>query len=779
MEFLRNTIRFTTPGDFSKWEQDSHVIGNGRLGASFFGGIAKEKIVINEKTLWTGGPSKQRPDYYGGNKRNAYPDVKKVQELLHDGKYDEAAELLPKLTGLSEGAGAYQLLTNLYFEQKLDESLVTDYCRELDMDAGMVNMGFRMGGVLRSRTAFANYPSNVICITLSADIEASKGVNTVIYLGEYQNGTVRAEGNSIYLQGELPDNQLRYAMELRIEVLEGTVTAKGDRLDIKGANVGVIYITAATDYSPDFSKGYRSGIDPAVTVKETLDRACEKGWKRLYEEHTADYENLFGRCNISLNNVSGEPLPMDKLIKGYKDGSAEHRSMLEALYFQYGRYLLISTSRDGSLPANLQGVWNDGSTPPQSSGCHNNVSLQMNYLGAYSTNLAETAKPLVDFLDGLRPAGRVTAKEYYNIVSDESDPENGWTAHTAVNIFGGTAPGCDFRCGWSTAATAWLMQNIWEYFEFTGDREYLEKRIYPIMLESVRFYSQWLTYDDKQDRLVSSPICSPENGPVTAGNTCEQSLIEQLYRDFIKASGILGRDGELREKAEHDVELLTPYSIGKTGLIKEWFEEDDGGSDCFKVQPDRSCVSHLSGLYPGKAVTHGDPELMGAAIKTLNDRGDLFNGGERAYRLNMWARTWDGNRAYDILGGLLSDCASPNLFDFHTPFRIDCNFGGSAGIAEMLLQSHEGYIYPLAALPDAWNDGAFEGICARGGFVLNAEWKDKKLTRLSVKSTLGGVLRIRCRAKAVTAYRNVVSFVREEDVMVVATKKDTVYDFTF
>lgn len=779
MEFLRNVIRFTKPGDFSKWEQECLPIGNGYMGASFFGGIAKEKIVLNEKTLWTGGPSKWRPDYCGGNKKNAYPHVKKVQELLHDGKYDEALKVLPELTGLADGSGAYQLLGNLYFEQELDESLVTDYRREIDMDAGMYGMSFRVNGILRSRTAFANYPSNVICLTLSADIEASKGVNTTIYLGEYQSGTVTVKGNSILLQGEVPDNQLRYAMEIRVEVHEGEMTAKGDRLAIKGANVGVIYITAATDYSPDPSKGYRSGVDPMVVVKERLDRACEKGWKALYEEHTADYAGLFDRCRISLNNTGGVPLPADELVKGYKNGDVKCRSMLEELYFQFGRYMLISSSRSGSLPANLQGVWNESNTPPWNCDYHINVNLQMNYWLAYVTNLAETAKPLVDFVDDLRPAGRITAKEYYNIVSDENNPENGWTAHTAVNIFGWTAPGWDFYWGWSTAAVAWLMQNIWEYYEFTGDKEYFEQRIYPIMLESVKFYSQWLIYDDKQERLVSTPTYSPEHGPVTVGNTYEQSLIEQLYRDFIKASEILGRDTELREKIKHDVELLKPYHVGKTGLIKEWFEEDDPDFDRSKIQPNHRHVSHLMGLYPGKGITHEDPELIKAAINTLNHRGDESTGWARAYKLNLWARTWDGNRAYGIFSGLLSDCTFVNLFDFHPPFQLDGNFGGTAGIAEMLLQSHEGYIYPLAALPDAWKDGAFEGLCARNGFIVDAEWSNKELTSLSVKSTLGGELRIKCGAKSVTAYGNVVSCSREGDILVIMTKKDVTYELHF
>lgn len=777
MEFLRNAVKFTSAGDFTKWEQQCQPIGNGYLGASFFGGIAKEKVVLNEKTLWTGGPSESRPDYCGGNKKNAYPYVKQVQTLLYEGKYQEALELLPYLTGEMDGSGAYQLLADLYIEQDIDEGGVSDYLRELDMDRAVFTTRFAADGVHYIREAFANYPSNVICIKLSAD-KAGK-INSVLSLGEYQGGEVRAEGNFLWLDGAVPDNGLRYCGGFCVSAEGGNVTAHGDKLKITGADSAVIYFTAETDYSPDFYKNYRSGADPAIAVKSRLEKAVNAGYEALYSQHEKDYTQLFNRCKVALNGVCGEPLPADELVKGYKDGDVNCRSMLEELYFQFGRYMLISSSRVGSLPANLQGVWNESNTPPWNCDYHINVNLQMNYWGAYNTNLAETAFPLVDFLDALRPAGRVTAKEYYNIASDEKNPENGWTAHTAVNIFGWTAPGWDFYWGWSTAAVAWLMQNIWEYYEFTEDKDYFEKRIYPIMLESVRFYSQWLIYDDKQERLVSTPTYSPEHGPVTIGNTYEQALIEQLYRDFIKASEILGRDEELREKIKHDVELLKPYHIGKSGLIKEWFEEDREDFDTSKIQPNHRHISHLMGLYPGKAITHKTPDLMNAAINTLNHRGDESTGWARAYKLNLWARTGDGNRAYSIFSGLLSSCTFVNLFDFHPPFQLDGNFGGSAGIAEMLLQSHEGYVNLLAALPDAWKDGKFEGLCARGGFVIDCEWRDKKPVRLTVLSKHGGTLKINCKPARVISAGEECKFSYENGMTSLSCGKNGAYEFEF
>lgn len=777
MKSLNNVIKFTSPGNFDKWEQECQPIGNAYMGASFFGGIRKEKIVLNEKTLWTGGPSDNFPEYCGGNKPGSYPYVKEVQRLLYEGRYNEALEVLPKLTGYDKGSGAYQLLCNLYIEQEVDESGVSDYIRRLDMDKALFTAEFTSEGVRYVREAFANYPSNVICLRLSAS--EPKALNIKFYLGEIQEGgRVRAESSCIKYSGEIPDNKLRYAAELRFES-DGRIKAENGAVEISEASRAVVYLTASTDYSPVFADKYRNGTDPAEPVKKRLDKAVLMGYDRLYEEHEEDYAPLFGRCGLCLNGVSGEPLPADELVRGYREGDTRARSMLEALYFQFGRYMLISSSRSGTLPANLQGVWNESNCPPWNCDYHINVNLQMNYWGAYNTNLSETALPLVDFLDGLRPAGRVTAKEYFGIASDKENPENGWTAHTAVNPFGWTAPGWDFYWGWSTAAVAWLMQNIWEHYEFTGDKEYLEKRIYPIMLESVKFYSQWLIYDDKQDRLVSTPTYSPEHGPVTVGNTYEQSLIEQLYKDFIKASELLDKDAALREKIKEDVKRLKPFGISKKGLLKEWFEEDEENFDFSKVQKNHRHISHLMGLYPGKAITSSEPELMKAAINTMNDRGDDSTGWARAYKLNLWARTGDGERAYKIMSGLLSDCTFVNLFDFHPPFQLDGNFGGSAGIAEMLLQSHEGFINPLAAIPSCWSEGEFKGLCARNGFELSGRWESGRIVSLSVRSKLGGPLKIKCAPQKITLKGNPVDFRTENGITETETLKGEEYRLEF
>lgn len=729
---MKNVIYFGTAGDLNDWESKCLPIGNSYMGASMFGGVRTERIVLNEKSLWAGGPCQRRPDYYGGNKRGSFKYVREVREALAAGEYERAKALLPKLTG-GEDYGAYQLLCDLMLDFELPEGEPEGYVRALDIDNSLYSTDFSLGGVNYARRAFASFPDRVIVFRFESSEKGSLSFRG--RLEKTHPARVFGDGDTLVYNGALEDNGMRFDARFRIET-DGVLDFSGGGFSVSGASRAVIYFTAATDYEMKYPD-YRSGKAPEETTKPLLEKAARKGYDELYAEHLADYKALFDRACLRLNEETVE-LPADELLKAYRNGDRAAMNTLEALYFQYGRYLLISSSREGSLPANLQGVWNESNTPPWCCDYHINVNLQMNYWGAYNTNLAELAVPLVDFLDSMREPGRITAAEYYGIVSDSSRLENGWTAHTQCSPFGWTAPGWEFTWGWSTAAVAWLMQNIWEHYEFTLDKEYLRSRIFPIMRESVRFYTQWLIYDEKQDRLVSSPTYSPEHGPVSVGNTYEQSLIEQLFIDFLAACEALGEGGELRDKVGEMLPKLKPYRIGKTGLLMEWFEEDDEGFDRSEVQKNHRHISHLMGLYPGKRINTKTPELMRAAIATMNDRGDESTGWSRAYKVNLRARTGDGNRAYKLLRGLLADCTFDNLWDFHPPFQIDGNFGGSAGISEMLLQSHEGEVRLLPALPDEWRDGAFRGLCARGGLVVDAEWHDGAVTVLGVYSRSGG-----------------------------------------
>ncbi len=758
-----NVIYFDREGDQALWEQHCLPIGNGYLGASMFGGIRSERIVINEKTLWAGGPCENCPSYYGGNNRDRYKYVKQVQEELKNGSYEKVLELLPQLTGNGD-FGSYLLLCDMVLDFNVPNGEVKNYRRSLDLDKSLYCCEFDIGGVKYTRQAFASYPARVLAFRFTASEKGKLAFSA--RLEKTHSGEINSEEGIMLYSGQIEDNGMRFDMR-GIFKTDGDILITGGTLTVTNATEAVVYITAATDYEMKYPT-YRSNTDPATITIPLVEAASRLGWDELYREHLADYSAIYNRVSLELGNDYAD-MPSDKLLEAYRNGDRAAMNRLETLYFQYGRYLLISSSREGSLPANLQGVWNESNTPPWCCDYHINVNLQMNYWGAYNTNMAETVPPLVDFLDSLRAPGRVTAKEYYNIISDEAEPENGWTAHTQCSPFGWTAPGWDFYWGWSTAAVAWLMQNIWEHYEFTGDKKYLAEKIYPIMRESVKFYTQWLIFDEKQNRLVSSPTYSPEHGPAAIGNTYEQSLIEQLFIDFLKAAEALNTDPELCAKVRDMLPKLDPYHVGKTGLLKEWFEEDEPDFDSSKVQKNHRHISHLMGLYPGKQINNSRPELMDAAIATMNDRGDESTGWARAYKINLWARTGDGERTYKLLRGLLESCTFVNLWDFHPPFQIDGNFGASAGIAEMLLQSHEEYIRLLPALPDAWKNGSFKGLCARGGFVINAIWENGEIISAEVFSKNGGELKIELPANG-TVKRIIINTFKGENAVLLPTE---------
>lgn len=769
----KNTVYMSKQGDFGKWEEQCLPIGNSFMGASFFGGISREKVVLNEKSFWSGGPSEYRPNYNGGNFDGRYEYVKTVQKLLAENKYNEAVELLPMLTGDGDGFGSYLLLCNAFldFDNIVDEN-TSDYCRWLSLDDSLYGCDFKAGNIAYNREAFASYPDRVICIKLSASEKEKICFKLSLDSIQY-NGKITVENDSLKYFGKQSDNGMEYCSVFKIVSTGGEIYTENEKLCVKNADEAVIYFAAATDYENIYPT-YRSGISPESIVLSIIENSVNTGYEKLKERHTKDYKSLFDRVDLSLGHDEFVPCAVDEMLKAYRESGA-FANQLEMLYFQYGRYLLISSSREGTLPANLQGVWNESNTPPWCCDYHINVNLQMNYWGAYNTNLAETAIPLVDFLEGLRKPGRKTAKEYFGIESTAEEPESGWTAHTQSSPFGWTAPGWDFYWGWSTAAGAWLMQNIWEHYEFTGDREYLEEKIYPIMRESAVFYKKWLVYDEKQDRLVSTPTYSPEHGPVSIGNTYEQSLIGQFFKDFVAASEVLGKDKALREEISAILPKLKPFSIGKTGKLKEWFEEDEENFDMSKVDPHHRHISHLMGLYPGKAITSHTPEYMKAAIETLNGRGDWSTGWARAYKINLWARTGDGNRTYSLLRGLLTDCTFDNLFDFHPPFQIDGNFGASAGICEMLIQSHTGHIKLLPSCPDNWENGEFKGLCARGGFVVDLSWKNKKPIDINILSKNGGVCRIEYPVSSIKENGIEITFNIENEITLFDTKPNTKY----
>ena len=744
-----------TAPSYDGWEKQALPVGNGEMGAKVFGLIGEERIQYNEKTLWSGGPQPDSTDYNGGNYQDRYKVLAEIRKALEEGNRQKAKQLAERnLVGPNNAQyGRYLSFGDIFMvfnNQKKGLENVTDYHRDLDITEAVTTTSYTQDGTNFKRETFSSYPDDVTVTHLS-----KKGDKTLDFTlwnsltedllangdysweySKYKQGAVTTDSNGILLKGTVKDNGLKFASYLGIKT-DGQVTSQDGYLTVTGASYATLLLSAKTNFAQNPKTNYRKDIDLEKTVKSIVEAAKAKDYETLKNDHIKDYQSLFNRVQLNLggsksNQTTKEALQTYNPEKGQK---------LEELFFQYGRYLLISSSRNrtDALPANLQGVWNAVDNPPWNSDYHLNVNLQMNYWPAYMNNLAETAKPMINYIDDMRYYGRIAAKEYAGIESKEGQ-ENGWLVHTQATPFGWTTPGWNYYWGWSPAANAWMMQNVYDYYKFTKDEIYLKEKIYPMLKETAKFWNSFLHYDKASDRWVSSPSYSPEHGTITIGNTFDQSLVWQLFHDYMEAANHLNVDQDLVTEVKAKFDKLKPLHINQEGRIKEWYEEDSPQFTNEGIENHHRHVSHLVGLFPGTLFGKDQPEYLEAARATLNHRGDGGTGWSKANKINLWARLLDGNRAHRLLAEQLRSSTLENLWDTHAPFQIDGNFGATSGMAEMLLQSHTGYIAPLPALPDAWKDGQVSGLVARGNFEVSMKWKEKNLETLSFLSNVGGDL---------------------------------------
>ena len=742
---------------YKGWEEEALPIGNGSLGAKVFGLIGVERIQFNEKSLWSGGPLPDSSDYQGGNLQDQYGFLAEIRQALEKRDYNRAKELAEQhLVGPQTSQyGTYLSFGDIFIEfsqQGTTLSQVTDYQRQLNISKALATTSYVYKGTKFEREAFASFPDDLLVqrftkegaetldftieLSLSRDL-ASDGKYEQ-EKSDYKKCQLDISASHILLKGRVKDNALQFASCLAWET-DGDIRVWSDKVQISGASYANLFLAAKTDFAQNPASNYRKKIDLEQQVKDLVEIAKEKGYAQLKSRHIQDYQALFQRVQLDLG-ADVDTSTTDDLLKNYKPQEGQ---ALEELFFQYGRYLLISSSRDcpDALPANLQGVWNGVDNPPWNSDYHLNINLQMNYWPAYVTNLLETAFPVINYIDDLRVYGRLAAARYSGIISQTGE-ENGWLVHTQATPFGWTAPGWDYYWGWSPAANAWMMQTVYEAYTFYRDQDYLREKIYPMLRETVRFWNDFLHEDRQAQRWVSSPSYSPEPGPLSIGNTYDQSLIWQLFHDFIQAAQELGLDGDLLTEVKEKFDLLNPLQITQSGRIREWYEEEEQHFQNEKVEAQHRHASHLVGLYPGNLFSYKGQEYLEAARASLNDRGDGGTGWSKANKINLWARLGDGNRAHKLLAEQLKTSTLPNLWCTHPPFQIDGNFGASSGMAEMLLQSHAAYLVPLAALPDAWSRGSVSGLVARGHFEVSMRWADKKLLQLTILSRSGGDLRV-------------------------------------